>query len=281
MRTTVRSAPAALAPILEELELRQPKIVTRELLAEIVDERDVSLTVKDISERLQRHGWLLSLRTQGAWEFAPAARAGPIGSGDSFIELRATLLRRPDLSVVVAYDSAAWVHGFARRVPERQVLAIAKETVAPPALRDFRFTRQTSRLDPMDMDGLPTWRIEALLVLMAAHPTSYRAWPNVTEWLAEASERIDQKLILEELSGRPLSAWARTGYLLETGGRHDAAEAVEKKAPTGKGPFYLGSRKSGGRHDRRWDVRDSILRFRDIHVEDSGAAADSAQTSRR
>jgi hypothetical protein len=280
MRTTVRSTPAALAPILEELELRQPKIVTRELLAKIVDERDVSLTVMDISDRLQRHGWLLSLKTQGAWEFAPAARAGPIGSGDPFIELRATLLRRPGLSAAVAYDSAAWIHGLAGRAPEKHVVAIPAHTVAPPALRDFRFTRQTSRLDPVDVDGLPTWRIETLLVLMGAHPTSYRAWPNVGEWLAEASEKVDQKLILEELKQRPRSAWARTGYLLETGGRVDVAEAIEKRAPEGKGPFYLGSRKSGGRHERRWGVRDSVLRFRDIHATDSGTAADSARVSR-
>lgn len=281
MKTTVRSTPAALAPILEELELRQPKIVTRELLAEIVAERDVPLAVKDISERLQRHGWLLSLKTQGTWEFAPAARAGPIGSGDPFIELRATLLRRPGLSAAIAYDSAAWIHGLAGRAPEKHVIAIPAQTVPPPALRDFRFTRQTSGLDPVDIDGLPTWRIETLLVLIGAHPTSYRAWPNVGEWLAEASEQIDQKLILEELKQRPRSAWVRTGYLLETGGRVDVAEAIENRAPEGKGPFYFGPRKSGGRHDRRWDVRDSVLRFRDIHVTDSGTATESARVSRR
>ncbi|MDQ3784070.1 MAG: type IV toxin-antitoxin system AbiEi family antitoxin [Actinomycetota bacterium] len=261
--------------------MRQPKIVTRELLAEMVEERGVPLAIKDISERLQRHGWLLSLKTQGAWEFAPAARAGPIGSGDPFIELRATLLRRPGLSATVAYDSAAWIHGLAGRAPEKHVLAIPAQTVAPPALRDFRFTRQTSRLGPVEMDGLPTWRIETLLVLMGAHPTSYRAWPTVGEWLAEASEKVDQKLILEELKQRPRSAWARTGYLLETGGRVDVAEAIERLAPEGKGPFYLGSRKSGGRHDRRWDVRDSVLRFRDIQATDSGTATDSARVSRR
>lgn len=281
MKTTVRSTPAALAPILEELELRQPKIVTKELLAQIAAERATRLAVEDISERLQRHGWLLSLKTQGAWEFAPAARAGPIGSGDPFIELRATLLRRPELSVAVAYDSTAWVHGLAQRVPERHVLAFPSQTVAPPALRDFRFTRQTGRLDPVDLDGLPTWRIETLLVLMGAHPTSYRAWPTVGEWLAEASEKIDQKLVLDELIQRPRSAWARTGYLLETGGQVDIAEAIEKRAPKGKGPFYLGPRKSGGRHDRRWDVRDSVLRFRDIHAADSGTGTDSARVTRR
>jgi integrase len=63
LRRATRSK-TTLAPILEELELRQPKIVTKELLGEIAAERAIRLAVEDISERLQRHGWLNAIEVE-------------------------------------------------------------------------------------------------------------------------------------------------------------------------------------------------------------------------
>lgn len=106
---TARSVPSSLAPIIEELELRQPKLVTKAYIEALMEERGMNLRPEDVTHRLQMQGWLLSLKTKNAWEFAPASRAGKIGSGDPFIELRATLHHRPDLPVAVAYESAAWI----------------------------------------------------------------------------------------------------------------------------------------------------------------------------
>ncbi len=271
---TTRSLPASLAQVVEELELRQPKVVTKKLLAEIIGERGINIPVQDVSERLQRHGWLLSLRTQGSWEFAPGARAGALGSGDRLIELRATLLRRPRLRVAVAYESAAWLHGLARRPPERDVLAMPSGVKPPPALQRFRITRHWGRLDPAIIDNLPVWRIETLVVLMGEYPMAFRSWPTVGEWLSEAATRVGRDLVLRELVGRRRSTWARTGYILETGGRYDLGELLSEHVPArSAGPVYLGSRRSPGRYDRRWNVRDSILGHRDrIH---RGTNADS------
>ena len=73
---TARSVPSSLAPIIEELELRQPKLVTKAYLENLIAERNLELRPKDVSHRLQKQGWLLSLKTKDAWEFAPASRAG-------------------------------------------------------------------------------------------------------------------------------------------------------------------------------------------------------------
>jgi hypothetical protein len=200
-----------------------------------------------------------------AWEFAPASRAGKIGSGDPFLELRATLHHRPELPVAVAYESAAWLNGFARRPPEKDVLSIPSHIDPPPALQGFRITHKHGQIDPIQIDQLPVWSVETLIVLMADRPMSYRAWPTVMEWLGEAESKINYELILEELSGRGMATWARTGYILEAGGRDDLGEKILKQIDSAKkGPFYLGPRNVPGRVDQRWDVRDSILLHRDI-----------------
>lgn len=261
---TARSVPRSLAPIIEELELRQPRLVTKAYLADLIRERSLGLSPEEAAHRLQQQGWLLSLKTKDAWEFAPASRAGRIGSGDPFIELRATLYHRPDLPVAVAYESAAWLHGFARRPPEKDVVSIPAKIEPPPALKGFRVTHIQAQTAPVRIDQLPVWSIETLIVLMGERPMSYRAWPTVMEWLGEATSRVNDGLILDELSDRGWATWARTGYILEAGGREDLGCKLHQRIEASRqGPFYLGPRNSPGKLDKRWDVRDSILLYRD------------------
>jgi len=260
---TARSVPSSLAPIVEELELRQPKLVTKAYIEALMEERGMKLRPEDVTHRLQMQGWLLSLKTKNAWEFAPASRAGKIGSGDPFIELRANLHHRPDLQVAIAYESAAWMNGFTRRPAEKDVLSIPSHIDPPPALQGFRITHILGQIDPIQIDELPVWSVESLIVLMAERPMSYRAWPTVMEWLGEATSKIHYELVLEELSGRGMATWARTGYILEAGGRDDLGEKIHQQIDlSNKGPFYLGPRSKPGRMDQRWDVRDSILLYR-------------------
>lgn len=261
---TARSVPSSLAPIIEELELRQPKLVTKAYLETLVEERNVRLRPEAVSHRLQRLGWLISLKTKDAWEFAPASRAGKIGSGDPFIELRATIRHKPDLPVAVAYESAAWLLGFTRRPAEVEVLSIPYHFNPPPALRDFRITHVLAQSEPIQIEELPVWSVESLVVLMAERPMSYRAWPTVMEWLEEACSKIHYEDILEELSDRGKATWARTGYLLDAGGRSDFGERIHEQVDSSNaGPFYLGSRNVPGKVDQRWNVRDSILLHRE------------------
>jgi hypothetical protein len=247
------------APVLEELELDQPKLVTADLLRELAERRHVEVPVDELVERLRRHGWLLDLTTRGVWEFAPAARAGALASGDPFIELRATLLRRPELPVCVAGESAAWLHGLSGRPPDRHVISAPQKLELPPALERFRTVRRPARLSPDEVDGLPVWRVASLLVQMAARPSGYRDWPNVGDWLTEAAARADTDDIRAELAGQKRAAWARVAYLLDRGGHDDWARDLLVDAPRGTGPYYLGPRDRRGHFDARYDVIDSHL----------------------
>src|SRR5438128_12168136 len=111
VQTKTRPVPSSLAPVVEELELRQPAVVTRSLLTELGARTGARLSPEAVAERLVRLGWLLPLRKRDAWEFAPAARAGAHRSGDPWIELRALLEHDPDAPVAVAFDSALWELG--------------------------------------------------------------------------------------------------------------------------------------------------------------------------
>jgi predicted transcriptional regulator of viral defense system len=267
---SARSVPPGLSWVLEELELQQPQIVTKDLLDNIRSKHGLQASSEAIAYRLQRHGWLLSLKTRGAWEFAPASRAGPINSGDPFVELRATLLRRPKLKVAVAYESAAWLHKLMGRIPQRQVLTIPTGITPPPAFVAFRITRHWGKLAPEDIRKLPVWRLETLLVSIAAFPAAFRAWPTIKEWLPDAAGKIDENLVLEELSGSKAAAWARTGYMFEVAGRRDLAYILHKELSTklrAHGPFYLGPRRARGRYSKHWDLLDSVLRPQDTSSE--------------
>lgn len=256
---TARTVPPTLAPIVEALELDQPRLVTRSDIERLRAETGTESTTDYLVEQLLKNGWLLPLTVRGTWEFAPAARAGAFSSGDRFIELRATLNRRPDLPVAVAAESAAWLLGFSGRVPSIDAISAPKGLTVPPALREFRLVRRPPRLAPVDRDGLPCWSASSLLAIMADRPASYRDWPNVSDWLAEAAFDLTLAPLTEELADRPRSSWARLAYLTARGGRDDLADALLDQAPAGQGPYFIGARDGTGHHVARFDVIDSAL----------------------
>ena len=114
-----RSMSAALAPIVEQLELEQPEIVTLRELTAIAAQFGIATAPALIAHRLRERGWLLSTGINGAWEFAPGAHAGPHSRGGLLIPVRAALALTPDLPVAMALNSAAWAYGIADRQPQR------------------------------------------------------------------------------------------------------------------------------------------------------------------
>src|SRR5579872_849366 len=194
-----RGIPPRLAPVVQQLELYQRSVLTIADLRVWLAELAIATPAEDIARDLQRHGWLLPLRTRGAWEFAPAVRAGAFSGGDRLIELRATLRRRPELPLVLAYDSAAFLHGFGARIPNRHVLAVQGRRKIPSALSDFRVVRTVNVLNPVTIDGLPVWSVATLLVKIATAPHFFRDWPNAMEWLPEAFARVDIADLEQEL----------------------------------------------------------------------------------
>lgn len=255
-----RGVPSRLAGIVEALELEQPAVVTVEDLSDLAATVGLGTSGAELGYELRRLGWLLPLRTRGAWEFAPAARAGRFRAGDRHIELRATLAVDPNFPGVLAMESAAVLLGFAGHVPEREVLAVPRGYRVPKALRDWRMVGVELPGDPAaDRGGLRVWRVEALLAGMALRPDGYRDWGNVAQWLDRAVDQVDGDRVARLLREAPRAAWHRAGYLFAQGGNVSAGVRLLDQAPPGRGPVHLGARDRHGRFDAQFQVIDSVL----------------------
>jgi len=228
---TVRDVTKALAPLLQQLELEQPRVITKAELKSYATLAGVDWPAEVVVRRLREAGWLLDLKTRGVWEFAPAARAGAFGSGDPFIELRATLARDGGSFFAVAAESAVYLLGLASRRPDREVIGAPAGVRTPKALRDFRVVHWTPRAEFVAKDGVPVWSVTTLLAFMATKPGGYRDWPNVGEWIVHAARVTTAEAIAEELRGHPRAAWARAAYLLDTGAEPDVAVHLMELAP--------------------------------------------------
>jgi len=254
---TVRSIPHGLAPLIELMELEQPRVLTRPQLTDWARQAGVPWPTDLVVRRLREHGWLLDLATRGVWEFAPASRAGAYGAGDPLVELRAVLARDPGAPYLVAAESAAFLLGLSSRRPGSEAIGAPPGTRIPKALKEFRLVRWLPALSPVSRDGLPLWSTATLLAFMATRPAGYHDWPNVEEWISQAAAAATADECAQELHGRSRGAWARAAYLLEAGGARQTAAALMERAPEGSGPYYLGDRSRPGRYSRTYDVVDS------------------------
>lgn len=259
MTANARRIPRGLAPIVEDLELNQPQIVSLSHLEELREQAHAGSSAQDIAKRLVEHGWLLPLRARGMYEFAPAARAGRYSAGDPFAELRATIARRPDLPVAVAHESAAWLHSLSPRLPVRNVLALPPNVDVPRALSEFRIVRTHAANNPVEINKLPVWGIETLLTMMADRPSSFRDWPNARGWLRDAVDQISPVLIEREADHLSTAAVARLAYLMMHGGNKELAGELIKRHGLPPGPVYFGADRRNGVFDKRFNVIDSVL----------------------
>lgn len=255
---TTRSLPASLAPIVEGLELRQPKVVTSSLLAQIAEETGSHLKVSAIAERLVRRGWLLPLRTRDSWEFAPAAHAGPYGWGDPWIELRALLNHHPTAPVAVAFESAIWQMGFTTHQPTKPVLA-HRPGWHPPRGISARTVTYEWRLPLAEIDGLPVWQPATAIVAAADRPTAQGDWHNADDWLPETFRATTPEDVVAEIDGRGKATVARVGYMAEWSHRFDIADLLDDLLSPRRSVAYLGPRDDKGIWAKRWRLYDSLL----------------------
>src|ERR1700722_15179223 len=173
MTVPFRSLSRQLAPLVAELELRQPVLVSLKELAALAEEAGLRTPAKVIAARLRATGWLLSTGQRGVYEFAPGAHAGPYGHGDPFIVLRAALSAGYPLSV--ALQSALWLYGMAERGPDRHELAAPPGSSVPVSVRRrVRVVRFSPRLRTARVDRLPVHQAATILVHAAARPGDVR-----------------------------------------------------------------------------------------------------------
>jgi hypothetical protein len=244
--------------VVEELELRQPSVVTRSVLRDILTDKEARLAPDVAAERLVRLGWLLPLRKRDAWEFAPAARAGRFGAGDQWIELRALLAHDPDAPVAVAFESAIWELGHSSHQPTRPVLAHARGWRPPEALH-VRAVTFDWKLPTKLVRGLPVWTAATTVVAAAERPAAQGNWGNADDWLPETFRGATSEDVVAEAADRRVSTLARLGYLAEWAGRDDIAEEIEGLLPSQLPVTFFGARDRRDRWSRRWRVYDALL----------------------
>lgn len=248
-----RSIPPSLAPVVEQLELEDARLVTSDHLSGILDRLEVRTAPRTVATRLRDRGWLLATGQRGVWEFAPASIAGPHSRSGPTRLLRAVIARE-DVMCALTFQAAAWATGAADRVPWRLEVAAASARDArrlPGALDVSVFA---PRLDPITAKGVPVLRPASVLAHMAAAPARVRSWSSALEWLPELAAEAEADEALAELDGRPATVAARLGYLLQ-GLRPDIAQRVHPPATK----TWFGPRRPLIRHDSRWQVADTLL----------------------
>jgi hypothetical protein len=257
--TTARRAPSGVAGVLEQLELRQPKIVNGDLLSEALAAAGVHLTPQAAAERLVREGWLAPLRTRGAWEFVPASRAGRYPSGDPKIELRALLTRKPDAPVALAFASAVWELGYSTHQPSRLTYAHRTDWRPPRSLSDARTVKYEWVLPTELRQGIPLWHPATTAVAAADRPDCQDNWANADDWLPELMRAITPQEVRSEATGRGTATLIRLSYLAEWSGRHDVVDALTDLVPENLPVTFFGPRQPRGRWVKQWRLYDSLL----------------------
>jgi predicted transcriptional regulator of viral defense system len=256
MPSVTRAVPPSLAPVLEWLELERPDIVTTEQIRGFCDREGVAVPVSTVISRLAHRGWLLKTDTHGVWEFAPAERAGAYSSRDPLLGIKGVLATAPETQLSVCLTSALWLHDLMDRRPPRIEVALPPRVYVPQGVRrTSHVLRFESHLQPVEIQGVPTHRLETVLVHLAARPTDVQNWGSVLDVLAELVASIEHEALREELSGRAHATRARLAYLV-SGVAPDLANSL--KVESG-GKVWFGPRTKLRRHNARWNIADTIL----------------------
>jgi predicted transcriptional regulator of viral defense system len=265
MTVPSRSLSRQLAPLVAELELRQPLLVSLQELAALAEEAGLRTPAKVVAARLRATGWLLATGERGIYEFAPGAHAGPYGHGDPFIDLRAAL--SAGHSLTVALQSALWLHGLAERPPDRHELATPPGSAVPASVRRrMRVVRFSARLPAGQIDELPVQRPATILVHLAARPGDVRGWTTFVEALPELAARSTATDLELELGSRPATVRSRLAYLI-SGVAPATADRLQPTAPPSV--TWFGSSRASHRYDKRFNVADGLLPFDPRTLEES------------
>jgi len=257
----VRSIPPALAPLVEQLELERPSIVSVRQIAELIARTAMRTPTRVAIQRLAERGWLLPTSVRGVWEFAPGERAGAFSDGDPLLPLRAVLAAGPDTSgehrPSVALGSALWLHDLADRAPDTPEVAIPDSApVSIPLRRLCRVVHFSAHVPPVrKRGGLPVHTPATILVHMAHRPRDVRSWGSVLENLARLVAAADEPQIHAELAGRPHATRVRLAYLISG----VAPALAGRLSATRRGKVYFGPRGSLRHHDARLNVADTVL----------------------
>lgn len=227
--------PDAMVPVVTNLFAKKASVVTLDDLESYGVE---GWSPSEMAQVLRRKDWLFPLRCQGAWQFygySVSLRT------PGFAELRARLRVRPNTPACIGGRSVAQAHSWLRR-PTGRTVGMPPRVKAPSCFQDYTVCRWEPQIPLDEIEGLPVWKPETLLVFMGARPGSF-PWSDIAEWLWEGCEPLEEDLLLNELEGRPRATWIKTAYILDAGERPNLSDTLVKLCPSNaKGPYLFADR---------------------------------------
>jgi len=249
-----RRIPGWAAMLSARLAQDRPSVVTRadieRYLDEVESERNVDITVRE----LIRLGWLVSSHLHGVWAYIPPGESNIV---NPYIDLLSWRARDPEAVFALAGEAAAWHLGYLDRRFDGRIAIWLPDLVRPPhGLRRFISVIRlgwgknvASRLQPtpallrrrqLDLTswagGLPAFGPEALVVQLAARPSSFGPWGDLVAHLDQLATDCEPQKLIELLKNQSLSAWQRAAYLLHRGGRIEHANEILRSRPAGRMP---------------------------------------------
>ena len=232
-----RRVPTWAAGLVGGLSRDAPAVVTRDDIAERLIEAGTDRDVDSSINELRRLGWLVGLPIRGVWAFMPPGLDQLV---DPYMVLRAWQARDPDAGFMLAGAAAAWHLGYLDRAPDQQTAAwLPAAARLPDGLRPHvsvvqlrwsvaatkllgpstRLLRQR-KLDLVSWaSGLPAFGPEALIVQLAARPSSFLPWADIIAHLDRLADDCDDERLATLLADQSTSAWQRAAYLLHAAGR--------------------------------------------------------------
>ncbi len=212
-----------------------------------------------VAFQLRERGWLLPTGVRGAYEFAPAERAGPISGGDALLAVQGVLSENPNLPIAVALGTALVMQNITDRGPDVPELALPSSQTVPRPLRrgNVRIVRFDATLPTIQLRGIPVHRPATVIVHLAHRPNDVRNWAAMLEALPDLVAAAPEDEIAEELQGRPQATRVRFAYLM----RSVAPTLASALGITPAGKVWFGPRGPLLRHDAAWNVADTILPF--------------------
>jgi len=261
--TETRALPRRVAGIVEHLELDQPRVVTMPELAQIAVDVGACTMTNDASKLvywLQDLGWLGSLRTKGAWEFIPGARAGAYGSGDRFIEFRAQRAVNLGWPGILAMESAAGLLGLSQRLPDCEVIALPSQVALPKALSEWRrVTVELPESAYMERDGLVYWTATGLIAGIAIRPSGYKDLAGLAQWLPEVAAQLNPEALIKALESAAPTALRRAAYLARLAGVDEIVATLLGGCSSAGTVWFGPTRLAGAHHDLVTGVSDGDL----------------------
>ena len=272
-----RRIPGWAASLLTRLAREGPPVVTHADLGQMLAETGGTRQAETNARELQRLGWLVPLHVKGAWAFLPP---GEDEVTDPYIDLRGWVARDPETILALAGEAAAWHLGYLDRafggptavwIPDGSrlphglrsrfmVIRLRWQSQEAPLLVPAPRLLHRRHLDLTRWAaGLPAFGPEALLVQVAARPSSFRAWADLVSHLEEFTGDCDPQRVIRLLQQQSASAWQRAAYVLSRGGCREAAMEIVRHHPSPASPKAQFGTGQQSAWDGEFNVADHII----------------------